>query len=400
MRSFAPAKSPRRPRQADARVVVMGLGYVGAPMAELARTAGFEVHGLEVDAERAAALTTEDCPTSLDPSVLDRAALILVCVPTPLDDAGQPDRGPVLEAAATIRAHAGPRVRVCLESTVDPELAARGFAAAAGLPLDQVAHAPERLDPGPASRPARDIPRVVGGCTPAATAWAADFYRALGLQVHETTAEVAALAKLNENAQRLVNVALVGELARLCRARGVDVDAVIDACATKPFGYTPYRARAGAGGHCVPVDPVWLLDAARSEGAEFGVLRAALAANRARAADIVDAFVHTAPEARRVLVLGAAYKPGVGDTRESPAQPIALALAARGLEVRVHDPLTGGLSPYPATTLEDALPWAEAILALTVHDAMPVEALSRFPGPIVDACGDLRGLELIDRRRV
>ncbi|MGB1276080.1 MAG: nucleotide sugar dehydrogenase, partial [Nannocystaceae bacterium] len=371
--------------------VVMGLGYVGRSVASLAMAAGHEVTGFDPDSRRIESLGgSRKLMATTDPSALARADMLLVCVPTPIDQAGHPDRTAVLTAAAMIREYATETVRACLESTVDPDFAASGFAEAAGLGLDQVAHAPERVNPGPDEVDPRFVRRLVGGCTAVATAWAAAFYRSLGLEIYETTAEQAALAKLLENTQRLLNIALIGEFAAVCRARGVDVDAVVDAAATKPYGFQDYRARAGAGGHCVPVDPAWLVETGRRAGVELTTVNAALTANAHRAHELASALMHDAPDACHILVLGAAYKPDVVDTRESPTLRVAAALEAGGRIVRVCDPLTGGLPPYPVSELDsEALAWADAVLIVTLHQCLPLECLRDYPGPIYDASGDL-----------
>jgi len=372
-------------------VVIMGLGYVGVPMAELATTAGLDVIGLDVDPRKVQVLGDRDWSATTNPAHLAIADLVLVCVPTPLDHRGRPDRTAVHRAASMIRANARPAVRVCLESTVDPDFAAAGFAKAMGLGLDQVAHAPERINPGPTGPHPRFVPRVVGGCTPKATVWAAAFYRSLGLEVHETNAKVAALSKLAENSQRLINIAFMGEFAQLCRTQGVNIDDVVDAAETKPFGYEAYRARAGAGGHCVPVDPGWLAETAELAGVELTTVNAALTANRRRAFYVADALVVEAPTARNILLIGAAYKPDVADTRESAAWPIAARLTELGCQVRVCDPLTGGLPGYARAELDAAtLGWADAILLLTAHTSLSLQCLSDYAGPLFDACGELR----------
>lgn len=374
-------------------VVVMGLGYVGVAMIDLATTAGLDVIGFDVDSHRVQELEDRDGSATTDPARLGAADLILVCVPTPITPGGRPDRGAVLRAAELIRANARSSVRVCLESTVDPDFAADGFARAMGLSLDQVAHAPERINPGPTGPHPRLVPRVVGGCTLRATAWAAAFYRGLGLEVRETDAKVAALSKLAENTQRLINIAFMGELAQLCRAQGVDIDDVVDAAATKPFGYEAYRARAGAGGHCVPVDPGWLADAAECAGVELTTVNAALISNRRRALDVADTLTAEAPKARNILLIGAAYKPDVADTRESAAWSIAARLTEQGCQVRVCDPLTGGLYGYAQAELDpDTLAWADAILLLTAHTSLSLLPLVDYDGALFDACGGLRAL--------
>lgn len=374
------------------RIVVMGLGYVGESIAALSHQCGHRVTGLDLDAARVEALRDRPWSSTVTPLVLQDTELVLVCVPTPLDRARRPDREALGRAATLIREHAPRDVRVCLESTVDPDYAATGFAAAAGLSLDHVAHAPERIEPGQNRAPTQVVPRVVGGCSEAATEWAASFYRSLGIEVYKTTAEIAALSKLLENTQRLVNIALAGEFAAICQARGINIDHVAEAAATKPFGYQDFRARAGAGGHCVPVDPVWLVDSAASAGVALPTVAAALSANTRRPLQVAETLLREAPEASNILLIGAAYKPEVTDTRESPCRIVANRLATQGRHVRVCDPLTNGLRGYPSVDLDDdTLAWADAILVLVGHSTIPFGRLEGYSGPVFDASGDLRG---------
>ena len=336
-------------------VVVIGLGYVGLPIALEAAAAGFAVTGFDLDPAAARAAEAaghgREGPGRLtataDPRRLPRAETWLICVPTPLDAAGQPDLSLVVAALGTCRAGLAPGALVCLVSTCQPgatnglcrrELESDGLRVGHDLFL---AVSPERENPGAAAPGPRHTPRLLGAPDPASLARARTFWdRITDRVVPVASPEIAECAKLLENTYRLVNIALIDELHRGFAALGVPTRAVVEAAATKPFGFAPFWPGAGAGGHCIPIDPAFLQMELSRAGAASTLLAAAAEANRARPARILGAMERAmggSLAGRRILMLGVTYKPDVPDLRG--AAPVALlrAMAERGAEACWHD---------------------------------------------------------------
>lgn len=364
------------------RVVVVGQGYVGRPMALALAGAGFEVFGLDRNQALVDRLNDGPNPSGLtvttDPECLVSAGAVLLCVPTPRTE----EHDDVIGAALTVAERVPNDCLVILESTVRP-----GFTRDVLAPLLDgclVAFSPERIDPG--REGSEVVPRLVGGTTPAALSRAIDLYEACGIAVHPVEVEVAELAKLLENSFRLVNIALVDELAGFCRAFGVRVDDVIRAAATKPYGYMPFFPGPGAGGHCIPVDPAFLIATANAVDAPMRLLDLALARNDARPTEVAQ-LARSRAVGGRALVYGAAYKPNVSDTRDTPTAAVIRWLEVAGMLVDYHDPLVpefmGRRSVGP-----DPSGYGVAIL-LTAHRDMRLEQLDAWSGPIVDARGVL-----------
>ena len=268
----------------DARIAIVGLGYVGLPLAVAFVEAGLDVVGVDAfeprvaelrgghspiddvdDARLAAALSGRLRVVHSAEAALEQADVVFVCVPTPITEAKDPDLGPLLSAARLVREHLRPGQLIILQSTTFPGTTTGPFRQAlelsglvAGRDFD-LAFAPERVNPGDPASHRRDVPRVVGGLTREATARAARLLRRINTTVLELSSpDAAELAKLLENVFRNVNIALVNQLALLCERMGLDVWEVIDAAATKPFGFMPFRPGPGVGGHCIPVDPYYL----------------------------------------------------------------------------------------------------------------------------------------------
>lgn len=361
----------RRPEPpSDERIAIVGLGYVGLPLAIAFVEAGLQVLGVDANGERVAELAAGRSPIDdvsddrlraalagglsiahTDAARLADVDVIFICVPTPITSSKDPDLGPVLAAAERIRAELRPGQLVILQSTTYPGTTAgplRRTLEASGLVAGRdfdLAFAPERVNPGDPASAARTVPRLVGGLDPAATARAARLLRRINSEVRELSSpDAAEMAKLLENVFRNVNIALVNQLALLCERMGLDVWEVIDAAATKPFGFMRFTPGPGVGGHCIPVDPYYL-------------------AWRAREFDFVDRFVELAGDINfsmprhvvglvsealnavgrpikeaRVGILGVAFKPNVRDPRNSPAEAIIALLAERGARVAYHDP--------------------------------------------------------------
>lgn len=354
----------------DVDVAVVGLGYVGLPLAREASRSGLRVLGLDRDPLLTAMLASgsshiddvsdEDVrdmlragfvPTA-DASALTGAQTIVICVPTPLSADGMPDLSAVISATETVSRHITPGTLVVLESTTYPGTteevvrpvleAGSGLVAGAGFYL---AYSPERVDPRNPEFGIRNTPKVIGGCTPACTSAAAAFYAKLCDEVVQArSTREAELAKLIENTYRQVNIALVNEMAIFCHELGVDIWDAISCAATKPFGFEAFRPGPGVGGHCIPVDPSYLSYKVRSLGYTFRFVELAQEINGrmpayvvARAASMLNRH-QRALNGADILLLGVTYKPNVADLRETPALPIARKLRDAGARVSYHDP--------------------------------------------------------------
>src|ERR671918_2579505 len=352
----------RRTLSRAAAVGVVGQGYVGLSLACAAADAGFSVTGVDIDQERVnslnagslcvagvrpadfdAGISSGRMSFTTDASILARSDIVAVCVPTPVKD-HSPDLSYVERACREVGEHMSQGSLVILESTtypgttdeiVQPLLEQSGLAAGRDFLL---AYSPERIDPGNEEFPFPSIPRIVGGFTPESTGMASLFYGQLVDKVIAVgSCRAAELAKLLENTYRHVNIALVNELAMICHEMGIDTWEVIEAAATKPFGFLPFRPGPGVGGNCIPVDPTYLAwQVRRDAGYRFRTLEQAQEINDHMpayvASRIGDALNDAGMAVRgaRVLVLGVAYKPDVGDARESPSVKVMELLARRG----------------------------------------------------------------------
>lgn len=317
MRQGAHAELETRIVEHRAHVVVLGLGHVGLPLAVEFARAGFPVTGVDIDAQRIARLergesyVTDVSSEELEPlvrserlratvsaSVLDEADLIFICVPTPMSKSREPDMSYIKQAVETVRQHLHPGTLVVLESTTYPgttEDVVLPWLQATGLELDRdfyLAFSPERIDPGNRRYRLRDIPKLVGGASPQSAHLAALAYQQIIPTVHVvSSARVAEMAKLLENTFRAVNIALVNEFALICRALDIDVWEVIEAAATKPFGFMPFSPGPGIGGACLPVNPGYLVWKSRRHGFEPRLIGVAEEINRFMPYHAVDLIV-------------------------------------------------------------------------------------------------------------
>nr|WP_240895373.1 nucleotide sugar dehydrogenase [Kineococcus siccus] len=410
-------------------MVVIGLGYVGLPLALEACRAGLHVTGLDTsaaataglragrshvgdvsDADVAAMLVTGFTATT-DPAVLAEADVVVICVPTPLLD-GQPDLRSVRAATQAVAERLRPGVLVVLESTTYPgttdDVVRPVLEQVSGLRAGEdfsLAFSPERIDPGNAHYSLRNTPKVVGGVTAACTAAAREFYaRVVDEVVVAKGAREAEMAKLLENTYRHVNIALVNEMAVFCHDLGVDLWDAIDAAATKPFGFEAFRPGPGVGGHCIPIDPNYLSYAVRTSGREFAFVELAQSINDGMPEHVVDRVARLLEgrgqplRGTSTLVLGVAYKADVADTRETPATAVVRALRARGAVVEFHDPhvaefaVDGEAVPRTASALPDALAAAEVSVLLTAHAEYVPELLLEHARLLFDARGHTRRL--------
>jgi UDP-N-acetyl-D-glucosamine dehydrogenase len=353
-----------------ATVAVIGQGYVGLSLASAAAGTGFDLVGIDVDEDRLAQLSAGVLAVpgvdermfsagiasgllhfSSDQSRINRADVIAICVPTPLNG-HVPDLSFVQAACDTVARHLTPGTLVVMESTTYPgttEDVVRPLLESSGLTAGRdflLAYCPERIDPGNRDFDFEQIPRVVGGVDETSTRAAALFYEQFVNEVVTVSScRTAELAKLLENTFRHVNIALVNETAMLCHETGIDVWEVIEAAATKPFGFMPFHPGPGVGGHCIPLDPTYLAwQMRRDVGHQFRILEQSQDINAQMpeyvGSRISDALndAGKAVNGTPVLILGVAYKPGVGDIRESPSLKVMQWLARRGAVVSFHDP--------------------------------------------------------------
>jgi len=415
------ADALKRRLAATPTVGVIGLGYVGLPLAVAFADSGATVIGLDVDPTRVARVRAgesfiEDVSTETlgrlvaaerltatdDIAAFKDADAIVICVPTPLGKSKEPDISYIVSAADAVAGVIRRGQLVVLESTTYPgttqdillpRFEARGLKAGEDFFL---AFSPERIDPGNRRYTLREIPKVVGGLTPACRELATALYARVTRQIVPVSApQTAEMVKLFENTFRSVNIALVNEFAIMCRRLGISVWEVIDAAATKPFGFMPFYPGPGLGGHCLPSDPHYLSWRVRLEGYEPRFIAFADEINRQMPGYVVqlvaDAFNDRGRAVRgaRVLVLGVAYKPNVADTRDSPAIEIIQTLLAKGARVAYHDPLVPSLT-LDRTTLE-SIAWRDAdlagrdlVLILTGHRGYDWGAIVREARLVVD----------------
>jgi UDP-N-acetyl-D-glucosamine dehydrogenase len=404
---------------------IVGLGYVGLPLAVAFGEAGEDVIGVDVDPAKISGLRDgvshiEDIPSERLQAVaermdfttravdLHRAEAILVCVPTPLNRNREPDLGPLLGAAQTLAGVLARGQLVVLESTTYPGttrerlvplLEESGLAAGRDF---NVAFSPERIDPGRTDFTLRNTPKTVGGLTDECLKRAVALYETVCDEVVSvSTPEAAELSKLLENIFRSVNIALVNELAILCDRMGIDVWEVVETAATKPYGFMSFRPGPGMGGHCLPVDPFYLAWRAREFNMPTEFIELAGEVNQNMPYFCVEKIAaalndHSKPvRGSRIAVLGVSYKPGVGDLRESPAIKIMGLLAQRGGELAYHDDFVPevqelGLRSEP---LEDALAGADVAAIVTAHPGLDVEQVVGSSPLVVDFRGVTRGIE-------
>jgi UDP-N-acetyl-D-glucosamine dehydrogenase len=412
----------------SAHVVVIGLGYVGLPLATAFAKAGFRTTGVDVkqdkvDAVNAGCSYIPDVPdedltphiqagllaATSDYDVLSEVDAVFICVPTPYDAQRAPDLSYIEAASESIRPRLQPGQLIVLQSTtypgtteeiVQPILEESGLKAGVDFHL---AFSPERIDPGNTQWSAYNTPKVVGGLTPECTRLAAELLRQMGAPVHPVSSTRAAeLTKLLENTFRAVNIALVNELALLTERMGIDFWEVVEAAKTKPFGFMPFYPGPGVGGHCIPIDPYYLSWKAREYDYYTEFIELAGEVNQAMTCHVVDLAcralsLHGKPlNGARVLVLGVAFKRDIDDARNSPAERVIELLLERGAQVRYHDPYVPrfevggnvfhrekvGLESVELT--EEELAAADCVVIVTDHRSVDYERVVRHAKLIVD----------------
>ena len=407
------------------KIGILGLGYVGLPLAVAFAEAGNEVVGLDTDprkveglnagrshvedvGEPALAPLRERLRATANHGDLASCEAIIVCVPTPLTSSREPDLTYLLDSATALSQILQPEQLVVLESTTYPGttrerllpiLEESGLSAGRDFHL---AFSPERIDPGRTDYTVRTTPKLVGGLTPACAERARELYSLICDEVVVLSSpEAAELAKLLENIFRSVNIALVNELAQLCDRLGIDVWEVVDAAATKPFGFMRFDPGPGMGGHCLPVDPFYLAFKAREHDFYPEFIELAGKVNQTQPAFCVERVeralndVGKPVNGSRILLLGVSYKAGVGDTRESPALKIAKRLRELGGEVAYHDPHVAELAELGLASVElgSALADTDVATIVTAHPEVDYEAVVSAAPLVVDFRGVTRGIE-------
>ena len=416
----------------EARVAVVGLGYVGLPLAVEFAEAGFRVIGLDVDGEKVRRINLgesyiDDVPGERLRGQVDAGRLcatanyadlsdvdaISICVPTPLRKTRDPDMSYIIQAARSIAAIRRPGMLIVLESTtypgtteeiILPEIVGDDLRVGDDV---FIAYSPERIDPGNAEFSVRNTPKVVGGITANCAEVAIALYRSAVDQVVAVSSPTAAeMVKLLENTFRAVNIALVNEMALMCDKLDIDVWEVIQAAATKPFGYMPFYPGPGLGGHCIPVDPHYLSWKLKTLNYNARFIELASEINTSMPFYVIDKITEAlnnqerAVRGSRILILGVAYKRNVDDVRESPALDIISLLRQRGADVRYHDPYVPQIQleseirlrsvVYSRRELQDA----HCVVIVTDHSAFDWDEISRHSQVIVDTrhvyrdCGD------------
>jgi UDP-N-acetyl-D-glucosamine dehydrogenase len=386
------------------KVVVIGLGYVGLPLAIESAKAGYSTIGLDIDLNRINNLNLgisylEDIDNvslkeqarsgkfraSQDFSEIKQADVVVICVPTPLLNNHKPDLSAVESAANSITKYLTEGQLVILESTVEPETTRKFL-----LPLLEkgsgfkreefdVVFSPERIDPTNKKWTLKNTPKIVAGLTNKASARAVDFYsKFIDNVIVVDSLEVAETAKLLENSFRLVNISFINEISIFCQKLGIDVNEVIAAAATKPYGFMPFYPSIGVGGHCIPVDPLYLANKAREVGASTRFIDLADQINQ----EMPGYFVGRAEEklgglkTKKVLVVGVSYKPNVADVRETPVESLIIGLKQKGAQVSWHDDLVKEWNGEKSATLSSDFDLA---IIATPHDYLDLKKLGNVP---------------------
>jgi len=409
-----------------ARVGVVGLGYVGLPLAVEFAKAGFTVTGIDVQEAKAAAVNKgrsyiQDVPDAVLAPLVERGKLrasadfsliaeldtLNICVPTPLRKTKDPDMSYVADACDAIARYLRPGSLVILESTTYP-----GTTEEFVLPKLERADrkvgrdfflcfSPERVDPGNPVYQTANIPKVVGGITPECTRLGALLYaQAIEKVVPVSSTQVAEMVKLLENTFRMINIGLVNELAMMCDRMGINVWEVIDAAATKPFGFMPFYPGPGLGGHCIPIDPFYLSWKTRQAGIEARFIELAGYINGQMPMFVVEKVQNALNDRSKPLrgshvhLLGMAYKRNIDDVRESPALDIALLLEKRGARVTYSDPYVPSVSldsrRIESRPMEEMVPQADCVVIVTDHSAVDYGYVAREAKLIVDTRNALK----------
>jgi UDP-N-acetyl-D-glucosamine dehydrogenase len=411
-------------RDHSAKIGILGLGYVGLPLAAAFGAAGFHIIGIDPDLRKVDNLkkgksyiqdvADEQIESLLklgklfattDFSALRDCDAVSICVPTPLKKTGDPDMSFILSATEELAKYIHPGMIIVLESTTYPgttrEVLLPKLGKERGLVVGKdffLAFSPERVDPGREDWNTLNTPKVIGGITEECSEVAAIWYsQALKTVVPVSSAETAELSKLLENTFRMINIALVNELAIMCERLGVDVWEVIDAAASKPFGFMKFTPGPGLGGHCIPIDPLYLSWKMKAfqYNARFIELAADINTNMPRyvVSRVVDAFNDRgkALKGSKCLVLGAAYKPDIDDIRESPALDVIGLLQKKGAQVEYHDPFIPRLRTHDDLEMQsvpdlmEAVRRSDCVVIITNHSEYDYQAILKEAKFIFDS---------------
>ncbi len=416
----------------EARVGILGLGYVGLPLAVVFAEAGFHVTGIDPDTRKVDSLQKgvsyiPDVKTAVverlvrsghlsatsDFSVLKDMDAVSICVPTPLRQTGDPDMSYIIAATDELAKYMHKGMVVVLESTTYPgttrELLLPKLGGERGLTIGEdwfLAFSPERVDPGRTDWTTVNTPKVVGGITPACNEVAIAWYQSAIQTVHPVSStEAAEMAKLLENTFRMINIGLVNELAIMCHHLGVDVWEVIEAAATKPFGFMKFTPGPGLGGHCIPIDPLYLSWKMKSFNYNARFIELASEINTNMPRYVVQRVMEALNDrgkplnGSKILVLGAAYKPDIDDVRESPALDVIGLLRKRGADVHYHDPYiphihheTEGWHMNSVPDLMQAVREADAVVIITNHTVYDYKAIVEAAQFVFDSRNATRDL--------
>jgi len=399
-------------------LAIIGQGYVGLPLAMAAVDAGWAVIGIDnfeakvtqinsgkspiedvSDNQLQMALASGAYRASTDFSSVAKASVITICVPTPLDENREPDLSLLQNAATAIAPFVSNETLVVSESTSYPGTLRDIIIPTVDSlkPKDSIkvyfASAPERVNPGDPVWNQKNTPRLVGAIDAASQNKAFAFYESIcDSTISVSSPEVAEAAKLLENTFRLVNIALINEFTQLCASSGINVHEVIDAASSKPYGFMPFRPGVGVGGHCIPIDPLYLTWWARKKGNKADFISAAHAVNQRMPRYVAKRALAMVDSSRinpRVLILGVAYKPGVGDVRETPVAELRDYLLAQGAEVAWHDPLVSIWNDSEPVDLE----WkCDVAILATKQPGMNVKALAERGIQILDCTNSLKNV--------
>lgn len=414
----------------SARLGVIGLGYVGLPLAVEMAQVGFQVTGLDVDRAKVDAINAGDsnipdvatdalsemvAAGSLEATqsleTIEKLDTISICVPTPLRKSRDPDLSYILAAVEAVGTYLRPGQLIVLESTTYPGTTREVVLPAlerSGLRVGEdffLAFSPERVDPGNVTYTTKSIPKVIGGVTPECTELAVLLYQQfIERIVPVSSPSTAEMVKLLENTFRSVNIALANEMAMLCQTFGIDVWEVIEAAKTKPFGFLPFYPGPGLGGHCIPVDPYYLTWKAKVTGAEPRLIELAGQINSQMPAFTVSRIADALNEQKKslngskILALGVAYKRDVNDTRESPALEVLLKLIGKGALVSYADPYVpsidlGGRTFSSMSVRKEILEAADCVVVLTNHSTFDYSMIAVNSPLVVDCRNALRGFD-------
>jgi len=399
-------------------VAIVGQGYVGLPLAMAASRSGWKVTGLDVSESRVSQLNggishIEDVSSeelreaidasryvaSNDGSLAGTSDVVVVCVPTPLNGGNDPDLSFVESAVRLVAIHLRPDALLISESTSYPGTVrdlikplVESIRSDKGVGI-RYASAPERVDPMNAKWDMKSTPRLVAGLTDEATELAHEFYSSFCETVIKVSSpEVAESAKLLENTFRQVNIALMNQLVPFCRSLGIDVREVVEAAGSKPYGFMKFYPGAGVGGHCIPIDPLYLLWRSRQLGIDLPFVESADKTNRDMPKYVANRLIDLAglKSGDKALILGVAYKSGISDVRETPAHDVATHLVSQGVEVYWSDPL---VSEFESVIKWDASISVKGAIVVTAQPGLEVESVAGSGVLVLDCTGAYKGIK-------